>query len=335
MLTSKRSPRPPHPVVARRGMAMVMVMIALTVGTILALTFLSSQTTSTAIAHHASRRVQARAVAEDAMAVVLAHLQEDTDWRDGHTHGVWSASQDFGDGAFRVVFEDEDDGDLGDDASEPFLATVEATFDGVTHRLTHRVQPASAAASQRLLLVVDFDPPTSVDLEKKILFESWGYEVTTILESRTQAEFDAACADADVAYVSEEVSSGAVSDKLTDQSIGVVTDEQWVADDLQVASAMSTYSAHSIDIVDNTHPVTAGFATGTLQIMSTWRDFVTKTGSVAAGAQTLAERVSSSSGVLLAVDAGGTLNDSSAAAGRRVVLPYGSKGFTLGDLTDD
>ncbi|MEM6854862.1 MAG: hypothetical protein AAF593_10685, partial [Planctomycetota bacterium] len=228
---SRRRPTPPA---RMRGAAMLMVMIALAVGAVITLSFLSAQTTSTAIAYNATRQVQARAIAEDGLSLALEHLRADTNatWRDDYTHGVWTSTEDLNGGTFRVLFEDEDDTDLSDDVSDVFLITVEGSFNGIVHRITNRVQPTGATAPLTVLLVAGSSSLSSQDVAKRALFESWGYTVVTVTDSDSQATYDTAAVDVDVAYVSEECYSSDVGTKLNGYSFGIVNEEGALQDEL-------------------------------------------------------------------------------------------------------
>ncbi|MEM1027654.1 MAG: LamG-like jellyroll fold domain-containing protein [Planctomycetota bacterium] len=333
--TTSRRRRPTLPA-RMRGAAMLMVMIALAVGAVITLSFLSAQTTSTAIAYNANRQVQARAIAEDGLSLALEHLRGDTDiaWRDNHTHGVWTSKEDLNGGTFRVLFEDEDDADLSDDVSDVFLITVEGSFNGIVHRITNRVQPTGATAPLTVLLVVGSSTMSDQDLAKAALFESWGYTVVTVIDSDSQATFDAAAAGADVAYVSEECSSSDVGTKLNGHPFGIVNEEAQLFDELGMATSRSYYTGDTIRIADNTHPITSGLPIGDVQIASSLTSFVALSpGYEASGAALLATH-STSTGytVVSALDVGDTMTDGNPAPNRRVCLPAGGDSFDINAL---
>lgn len=310
---------------------MVMVMIALVVGTIITLSFLSSQTTSLAIAHNANRQVQARAVAEDAVRLVIEHVRGNVDWRDDYTHGVWTAAADLNGGSFRVMFEDDDDSDLGDDESEPFVLTVEASFNGVVHRVSNRIVPSGVSSSLTVMLVSD-DYHAEEDLLRIALIEAWGHRVITVNDTDSQSVYDAAAAQADVIYVSEESSSGLVNTKLNGYDLGVVNEEYALTDELKFSTSGGTYTGTAIDIVDNSHPITSGLSLGETTIAGGSTGLNRVTGTPAVGLNTLAEQIGSSSAVLSVIDVGDTLSDDSISTRRMVMLPWGNGAFEYQDL---
>lgn len=322
-----------------RGIAMVMVMLALAVGTIITLTFLSSQTTSMAIAHNATRQTQARAIAEDAVDLALAYIRADTEWRDNHTHGTWSADQALNAGTFRVMFEDADDTDLGDDLSEPFTMTVEASFDGVSHRTQTLVTPRGSAAAQNvkvLLVVPNAGSLNADDAARKALVESWGHGVVLISASASSTDFDNAIAEADVVYVSENASSGSVADDLRGAAVGVVNESTGLYDDLGMSSSAYSFYASYITVVNNSHPITADFDLGRVFITDGSANVTAMTGTKAGGLTTLAQSdYGSSYSKLGVIEAGGALYGGGGAPARRVTLPWGGSRFEFDLLSTD
>ncbi len=117
-----------------------MVLIAMTMATILAVTFLSSQGPTAAIGQNIAHHASARLVAESGLTAAIEYIRNSEDWRTQQVDGVWLASQDFGGGSFRIMFED-DDGDLTNNTTDPVTVTVVGTFKGVTHRVMARITP--------------------------------------------------------------------------------------------------------------------------------------------------------------------------------------------------
>ncbi|MEM1109692.1 MAG: LamG-like jellyroll fold domain-containing protein [Planctomycetota bacterium] len=315
----------------RRGLAMVLVMIALTVGTIITLTFLSSQTTSTAIAYNSTRQVQARAIAEDGMRLVIEQVRADTAWRDGQTHGVWTAYSRLNNGGFRVLFEDEDDGDLSGDLSDPFVVTVEGLFDGVVHRVSNRITPRGKVDPTHLLLVVGDAVLSTQDQAKKALFESWGYTVFTIVDTASEADYQTLAENASVAYISEEAYSFDIASRLYNRWLGVVNEEAQMYDELGMANSRGYYTGNTIRISNNTHEITAGLALGNLQIASSSTDLVAVgSNAQSSGATVLATHITATSyPTLAALDIGDTMIDGNPAPNRRVTLPIGGDNFDI------
>jgi len=319
-------PTPPRPTPAarRRGAALLVVLFAMLMVSSLAIAFQAASTTSTAVASNVARHAEARGVAESGLVAAMAYVQAAEDWRNQHTHGVWTADVAFAGGTFAFRFDDED-GDLADDVSDPFTITAIGRVDGAAHEVTAYVRPTTTAT--RVLLVAGDSSLSDKDEALKALFESWGFHVTTIADNESQPAFDAAIADADVVYISEDVNSGSVAGKLDDAAIGVVNEEPYLHDALGFTSGNGTaYSADNTDVVNAGHDITSQFSAGTLQI-TTDDESVRTSGTLAPGATKLTERVGGSDGGLVVLETGAARIDGSPAPARRVLLPVGGGSF--------
>jgi hypothetical protein len=192
--------------------------------------------------------------------------------------------------------------------------------------------------SLAVLLVVPNPASLSAqDSAKKSLMASWGHTVTPISASASQADFDAAVGDSDVAYVSEEVLSTELGTKLRGAPIGVVNEESALYDDFGLAEYPSTPSpTTALNITDNTHYITEPFALGWLTILSWSEDVVAMDGTLAGGLRVLGDFDGAGGPPALAVvDMGGALYGGGTAAGRRAKLPWGGSDFDINALTAD
>jgi hypothetical protein len=228
-----------------------------------------------------------------------------------------------------------DDSTTGDAAH----TTTEGNADGYADANSWRVTTTDRSGVI-LLVVPDAASLSAEDAAKRALIESWGYTVTPISASASQAAFDAAVVTADAAYISEEINSGDLNTKMTNACIGVVNDEDRLADDLGFAApppvdGFGLYTSDIIDITDNSHYITQPFAIGSLSITNPAQPLHTLAGTIAPGAQFLAEQPSSANGTLVVIEAGDALATppGGVAAGRRVYLPWGGSAFTINSLT--
>jgi len=321
----------------RRGAAMLLVLIAVAVATILALSFLAAQRPTAVVASNIDRKAKARQIAESALKMAIDYVNEDADWRTDKTSGTWMADASLDGGTFTLTGIDEADGDLADDNTDVVTLSVVATYQGVTHRVSARVTPSTQDSANNLLLVVgNGSSPSTRDQAKQTLFESWGFTVTVIDDGASQSAYDDAVALNDVVYVSEEVSSSNVGTKLRGVLIGVVCDQSYLHDDFGFTTSDTTSdsSATAIDIADNGHPITDGFSTGSLTILSSWMNTRYVTSSLASGVTVLGDFAGgSSAGVLMVADVGDTLHYGSA-TGRRVMFPA-SDDVDVTALNDD
>jgi hypothetical protein len=333
----------------RRGVALLLVLVAAVVAFTISSAYLSSQSTSISIARNMENLHKARCVAESGLRAAIAYVQATATWRDDQTHGTWAADVAYANGTYTVVGEDgadtdgdgvitqpgEGDGDLGDDTSDLLTLTVTGKVGGATHIVRTVVSPGSAAGDV-LLVVPDASSLTDQDSAKQALMQSWGYTVTTISATESQTALEGAADLVDVVYISEEVSSGNVNTKLKDVSIGVVSEENALADDFGVGQTAEWYFGYSaINITDNSHYITSPFSTGSLTITSATTELTSRYNTLAGGLAVLAERTSSSRSTLDALEVGGALYGGGTASGRRVFLPWGGASFDIALLTDD
>jgi type II secretory pathway pseudopilin PulG len=186
-----------------------------------------------------------------------------------------------------------------------------------------------------LMVVVDPVNLTAQEAAKQVLMESWGFTVNRIDESASQAEFDAAVATADVAYVAEDILSGNLGTKLREAPIGVVIEEQKLPSEFGIASTDTVFTETFIQITDNTHYITEPFSLGTVAFVGAAQPVGGPSGTLAPGLTMLAQRPSSSTGMLTLIETGGLLYGGGTAAGRRVKLPWGDNDFDVNALTAD
>ncbi|MDJ0917710.1 MAG: DNRLRE domain-containing protein [Woeseiaceae bacterium] len=196
--------------------------------------------------------------------------------------------------------------------------------------------PSAATGAIPLLMVVADDSNLSTQEDAKIaLFETWNYVVTVIDDGAQQNEFDDLVATNEVVYVGEDINSGSLDTKLRDAAIGVVIEEEKITDEFGISTGETTFTESSIDIVDNTHYITLPFSPGSVAFASSSQPVGGRAGTLAPGLSVLAEKPSSSTSMLDALETGAALADSGTAAGRRVKLPWGGNDFDINSLTDD
>ncbi|MDJ0709612.1 MAG: DNRLRE domain-containing protein [Woeseiaceae bacterium] len=204
----------------------------------------------------------------------------------------------------------------------------------VQRSLAWAMNADAVSAGNLLMVVADDGSLTSQEITKKDLLESWGYAVSVIDDSDSQANFDAAVAANSVAYVPEDINSGALDTKLRDAAIGVVIEEEKITDEFGISTGETTFTESSIDIVDNTHYITEPFALGAIAFATSTQPVGGRAGTLASGLVVLGERPSSSTSMLDVIDIGGALAGTGTAAGRRAKLPWGGNDFDVNSLTD-
>lgn len=120
---------------------MIVVLAAVAVVFVLASGFLASQGTTIGIAQNGTRLPAAGYLAESGVAMVLAEIQADPDWRTNHAAGTWMTDYAYGDGTISVRVDDgiettpgvfSGTGNLADDPEESFTITATGKVAGVT-----------------------------------------------------------------------------------------------------------------------------------------------------------------------------------------------------------
>lgn len=142
----------------RRAFALVLVLFSAALAAVLAYTFVASQSTLVSTSTNATNALSARALAESALNLTMAHVRRDNAWRGGHSNGVWASGASLLGGTVTIRGEDgwdtddngvisvpaEGDGDLADDPQDDFTLTITAASGGATATLRTRVTPTPA-----------------------------------------------------------------------------------------------------------------------------------------------------------------------------------------------
>lgn len=138
-----------------------------------------------------------------------------------------------------------------------FSAAVEAT--------------ASGACGTKLVMVTgDGAFGTDYDNDKKLMFESWGFQVTAIDDNAGSTEFNDAADANNLIFISDSVDSGNLDNKARGLAIPIISEDTSTWESLMYSSSSGTASTTSetVNIVDDLHDITSPFDTGNLTIYS-------------------------------------------------------------------
>ncbi len=124
-----------------RGVAVMLVIIAMVMCTVLAMSFLSAHQTSTAIAMNVRNESLARAAAESGLDLTAEYVRANHDWRARFNEGIWIENEPFGGGAFSVAVYDLMDNDFTNDIFHPAVITSIGRVDNVSHTSRARIRP--------------------------------------------------------------------------------------------------------------------------------------------------------------------------------------------------
>ncbi len=171
------------------------------------------------------------------------------------------------------------------------------------------------------ILVVVGDPSRLETGEEELLrmLEAWGYTYSMIEDKDSQGDFDTAAAIHDVAFISGSVDPAKVSTKLTNTNIGVVSAENELNDDLGIATGYANTVDGTIIVTDTSNDITSIFPSGSLFFKQYDTELNQAAGTLAPGAQVLAE--AGGEATLVVLESGADLAGGGTAAGRRVMLP--------------
>lgn len=323
---------------------MLLVLIALAITVVMAITFLSSQSTSIHISQNISNNAQARQIAETAMALAIREIKTSGDWRTTRTDGVWIDNQPLLNGSFTLIGQDGrydsatnsvlGDGDLANNSGDLVTLTAIGRFQGTSYTIRTVVSPPLTVASARVLMIVaDASTLTPLEQSRKLLIESWGWSVMTLSGNSSAEAYATALENAHVVYVPDDGGSNIVGTRLASAECGVVIEDGDMFDEMGLASEQTSYTGTTIRIVDTTHYITSPFAVGDLVIANTSGRTEAPQGTVMGGVRPLAWWPGTERRVVAAMDAGQSLIGGAPSPGRRAISPF--SGFSADDLTDE
>ncbi len=242
-------------------------------------------------------------------------------WIDGTfpNYGVALATEL--DGAFGERFFSSDETDA---TRRPRLSVTYSCQCGITCSVAQ-------GSGGRIVLLGDWggSEPNPIDVAKATLMESWGYQVDHVDDDVIWTiDFN----DYDLVYVSETVRAGDVSGQIEWRSIGIVNEEGDLLDNIGFAAGEAYKVGSTVEVVDNSHYITAPFATGNLSIYNGGMEILYGGGALGSGMQPLADVGGDAS--LMVLDTG-AIGVNGAAAGKRVALPvgrFGDSGFDWAHL---
>ncbi|NNE35100.1 MAG: S8 family serine peptidase, partial [Rhodothermales bacterium] len=197
---------------------------------------------------------------------------------------------------------------------------------------TRSVWVGEATTLTIMLVASNGDSPSAQDLAKKTLFESWGHNVIVVDDGASSSVYNAAIAQSDVAYVSEESSSSNVGTKLTYAGIGVLNEEMQLTDELSLSDNRATSYEAGLVLSDASHFITEPFA-GSVTLFNSAQPTFGMGGTLASGLTLLGSWSNAPS--LAVLEAGAATYNVGPAAGRRVQLPFGGNDLDINSLTAD
>lgn len=183
------------------------------------------------------------------------------------------------------------------------------------------IAPQGAAGD--VLMVIGDRPsnPSAFDSALRDRLERWGYNVTFIQDDDSAGNFDLAISANDAVFVSPGSVDSLIDSNLTDAPIGVVNALGTLNDELGIASSFANPVSADTQVTDTSHFITAMFTPGPLAVFDEAMAGLSAAGSIAAGADRLAETGGNPG--IVALDTGAAMSGGGSAAGPRVMLPFG------------
>jgi hypothetical protein len=191
-------------------------------------------------------------------------------------------------------------------------------------------QPAMGGTGTILFVVVNSGSLTAQETAKKTLMTGWGYTVTPISASASQATFDSSVLTSSMAYIGSEVTAATLGTKLVSTTIPVVNEVDAQCVQLGFSSSASSWNSNSLTITNTTHYITSTVASGSLTIFSSNQPLHYFSGTLG-GFTSLGEKAAGKS-MLAVFERGDTIYPSGTAKGRRVYLPWGGSGLDINTL---
>ena len=172
------------------------------------------------------------------------------------------------------------------------------------------------------------------ELQRTNLITSWGHTILPLYQSSTQAVFDAAVTQADVAYFSSQINTAQIGFNPETACVGSLIEEGALSDEFGLSSTSGDYAYPTIYLVGSSHYITATLPAGAHTIFSPAEKLHYLSGSIAPGALLLSlDGTTNNYRVMVVVDIGGELYTGALATGRRVWLPWGPTNITFSNLT--
>lgn len=115
-----------------RGIAMMLVMVAVLVTGTMAVAYFASRDNSVAIGRNIESAARARAVAESGLEIAIAILETDADWQTQHVEGVLLSSLQIGDGVISITIVDTSTDEPPTEETTEVEITVTSSVDQIT-----------------------------------------------------------------------------------------------------------------------------------------------------------------------------------------------------------
>ncbi|QQE11044.1 LamG domain-containing protein [Planctomycetota bacterium] len=313
---------------SQQGIALLLVLFALAIGSIYAFTFLSSSNTTITIAQNINAHAEARCIAESGLEIAIKYVYESTDWRTTKTPGEWFVDQPLLDGTYTLSALDIDN-DFTNNSEDKVTFTVTGKKGNVTHTVSAIVTPsiqAQVVADPDLhVLFPVFDENSLSDYEQsyKDFLESLNYHVNLITYNSSVADYEDSFDQNNVVFALHMHGNSTVTSRMKNAGIGFVCSDPNIFRDMRLSSSAAAFGNSSLKISNTLTSITSGITSGNKQILVASENIGLVYGTMPSDAKSVAVMSSISSYKhLVACEVGIEDLDGHAIPDRRVFVPF-------------
>ncbi|MDP7006248.1 MAG: hypothetical protein QF718_08580 [Phycisphaerales bacterium] len=168
---TKQTNNPIH-LMKRRGIAMMLVLVAILVTGGMAVAYFGSRDNSIAISSNVEQSIRARTIAESGLDLAVAILETNTDWRTNHIDGVILNDYQVGDGSITITVMDSETEEPPTESTYEVNITVNSVIAGLSQ------------STQANAVIIPADEEFDVDFSEFAIFTRSGLSIQEIASVR-------------------------------------------------------------------------------------------------------------------------------------------------------
>jgi hypothetical protein len=147
---------------SRRGIAYLLVLIAVAAGFTLACGLLTSQGMTLPLSRNMTHRAEAKTIAETGLQMAMAYVMSDPNWRNAKPQGAWVQNQSFGGGTFTI--QGYGNGSFTDPAGAVILVAT-GMFKGATYKVQAVLSPTTFQVNKGISVVSNITMSTGTKVD--------------------------------------------------------------------------------------------------------------------------------------------------------------------------
>ncbi|MEZ6134996.1 MAG: hypothetical protein R3C53_08820 [Pirellulaceae bacterium] len=218
---------------------------------------------------------------------------------------------------------------LSYNGSAPFVVANDVrhfSLNYLTTSLATVALPAEATGSSIALFVNDSSSPSAEELQRKAVLESWDFQVTLIGFNDGEDAILKTAAAVKAVYLSGTLEAGnfEIGPALSELSVGVVNEHPDLVDEFGFAESVDSSFSSSIDVAEGSHYIMADLQDSRVSFSILPVTVVLLDSESKAELNILATAGFRREPAVVTIDPNDLLCDGRQAAGRRVMIPWGS-----------